>query len=133
MDDERTQLIVGAAIVREGTLLSARRVGPPELAGRWELPGGKVEPGEEPEAALVREVREELGCDVRIVERIPGEWPLPAGRIMWVWATELVAGEPSADSAHDEVRWLSAEELESVAWLDADLPLLPVLRPYLAS
>jgi 8-oxo-dGTP diphosphatase len=102
------------------------------LAGRWELPGGKVEPMEEPEAALVREVREELGCGIRLAERVPGDWPLPAGRVMHVWIAELVDGEPCPDADHDQVRWLVADELESVPWLDADLPLLPVLRPYLA-
>jgi 8-oxo-dGTP diphosphatase len=131
MEADRSPLIVGAAIVRDGRLLSARRTGPPDLAGRWELPGGKVEAGEEPEAALVREVREELACVIRIVARVPGQWPLPADRIMRVWLAELVDGEPTADAAHDELRWLTAGELGSVPWLDADLPLLPVLRPYL--
>ena len=100
---------------------------------KWEFPGGKVEPKEKPEAALVREVREELGCDVRIVQRVPGEWPLPYSRVMWVWIAELVGGQPRADSAHDEIRWLTADELDSVPWLEADLPLLPVLQPYLAN
>ena len=132
MDTEPSPVIVGAAIVRDGRLLSARRTGPPALTGRWELPGGKVELGEEPEAALVREVREELGCGIRIVRGVPGEWPLPAGRVMRVWVAELVDGEPTADAAHDDLRWLTASELESVPWLDADLPLLPALRSYLA-
>ena len=54
--------VVGAAIVRDGRVLAARRTTPPEPAGRWELPGGKVEPGETAAAALVREIGEELGC-----------------------------------------------------------------------
>ena len=58
--------VVGAAIVRDGRVLAARRTAPPEAAGRWELPGGKVESGETPDAALVREVAEELGCTVAV-------------------------------------------------------------------
>ena len=57
-------LVVGAAVVRHGRVLATRRTHPPEAAGRWELPGGKVEPGEGPADAVVREVREELGCEV---------------------------------------------------------------------
>lgn len=63
---------MGAAIVREGRVLAARRTAPPETAGRWELPGGKVEPGETPEEALVREVAEELGCGIRVAGWLPG-------------------------------------------------------------
>lgn len=66
-------VVVGAALFDDGgRLLAARRSAPPELAGRWELPGGKVEPGERPDAALVRELREELGVDAETVERVPG-------------------------------------------------------------
>ena len=61
------RVVVGAAIVRDGRVLACRRTSPVEAAGRWELPGGKVEPGETPEAALVREVREELGVGVAII------------------------------------------------------------------
>ncbi|MET9965659.1 NUDIX domain-containing protein, partial [Streptomyces sp. NPDC006356] len=59
----KQRIVVGAALLAGGRLLAARRSAPEELAGRWELPGGKVEPGEAPEAALVRELREELGVD----------------------------------------------------------------------
>lgn len=69
-------MVVGAAVLNDGRLLAARRSAPPDLAGRWELPGGKIEPGETPEHALVRELREELGVEAEPVARIPGEWPL---------------------------------------------------------
>ena len=60
------QTVVGAAIIRDGRVLAARRTAPPEAAGRWELPGGKVEPGEHRDGALVREIREELGVTVAV-------------------------------------------------------------------
>ena len=56
-------VVVAAAIVRDGRVLAARRTQPANVAGRWELPGGKVDPGETPEQALVRELREELGIE----------------------------------------------------------------------
>ena len=70
------RIVVGAAIVHDGRLLAARRSAPADLAGGWELPGGKVEPGESEADALVRECREELGVAVVVGERVPGEWPL---------------------------------------------------------
>ncbi len=69
-------LVVGAALVRQQTLLAARRTTPPEAAGRWELPGGKVEAGESPDDALVREIAEELGCRVRVEWWLEGEAPI---------------------------------------------------------
>ena len=73
---ETRQVVVGAAIVRDGRVLACRRTAPLEVAGRWELPGGKVEPGEAPEAALVREVREELGCDIAVTAWLADETPI---------------------------------------------------------
>jgi 8-oxo-dGTP diphosphatase len=60
------RVVVGAAILRHGRVLAARRTAPAELACGWELPGGKVEPGETAEEAVVREIREELGCEVSV-------------------------------------------------------------------
>jgi 8-oxo-dGTP diphosphatase len=67
------RVVVAGAVYDQGRLLAARRSAPPELAGRWELPGGKLEPGESGEQALVRELREELGVETEPLERIPGE------------------------------------------------------------
>ena len=69
-------IVVAAAIERDGRYLAARRTRPTDVAGLWEFPGGKVEPGETEEEALVREIREELGVEIAVGERIPGEWPL---------------------------------------------------------
>ncbi|MBX9396758.1 (deoxy)nucleoside triphosphate pyrophosphohydrolase [Streptomyces sp. TRM72054] len=116
-------VVVGAALLDGGRLLAARRSAPPELAGRWELPGGKVEPGEAPEAALVRELREELGVETEAVRRVPGEWPLRSPYVLQVWTARLLAGspEPKALQDHDELRWLTAGTLWGVEWLEQDV------------
>ncbi|MFE6824476.1 (deoxy)nucleoside triphosphate pyrophosphohydrolase [Streptomyces sp. NPDC057690] len=117
-------VVVGAALLDAGRLLAARRSAPPELAGRWELPGGKVERGEAPEAALVRELREELGVEAETVERVPGEWPLRPPYALQVWTARLRPGsaapEPLQD--HDALRWLTPAEIWDVDWLDQDVP-----------
>lgn len=89
------RVVVGGALCHEGRLLAARRSAPPELAGRWELPGGKAEPGESVPEALVRELREELGVEAEPLERIPGEWPLRPGLVLHVWTARLLSGVPA--------------------------------------
>ncbi|MFI6011827.1 (deoxy)nucleoside triphosphate pyrophosphohydrolase [Streptomyces sp. NPDC051243] len=118
------RIVVGAALLDRGRLLAARRSAPEELAGRWELPGGKVEPGEAPEAALVRELREELGVDAEVLERVPGQWPLKPPYVLQVWTARLLPAtpEPKPLQDHDALRWLSPGELWDVDWLDQDVP-----------
>jgi 8-oxo-dGTP diphosphatase len=123
-------LVVGAAVVRHGQVLAARRTYPPQARGRWELPGGKVEAGEDPAAALVREVREELGCEVRVTGRLAGTQPIGDGYALTVLPAELVSGEP-APHEHDALRWLGPDELDEVPWLPADVPFLTELREVL--
>lgn len=120
-------LVVGAAVVRDGRVLAARRTAPPETAGRWEFPGGKVEAGETPEAALVRELREELGCTVVVEEWLAGEVPIGERHLLRVAVVRLVEGEP-VPVEHDRVRWLTPDELDAVDWLEPDRPFLPALR-----
>ncbi|MER6417156.1 (deoxy)nucleoside triphosphate pyrophosphohydrolase [Streptomyces sp. NPDC001137] len=117
-------VVVGAALFDGDRLLAARRSAPPELAGRWELPGGKVEPGETPEAALARELHEELGVDADPVARVPGEWPLKPPYVLQVWTARLRPGSPDPKPLqdHDELRWLTRDELWDVPWLDQDIP-----------
>ncbi|MDQ0599184.1 8-oxo-dGTP diphosphatase [Streptomyces canus] len=116
-------VVVGAALLDADHLLAARRSAPPELAGRWELPGGKVEPGETPQAALARELREELGVEVEVGERIPGEWPLRSPYVLQVWTAKLFPASPDPKPLqdHDDLRWLTREHLWDVPWLDQDV------------
>lgn len=124
-------VVVGAAIVRDGRLLAARRSAPAHLAGRWELPGGKVEPGETEHEAAVRECREELGVDVTPLRRLPGEPALRPGLVLHAWVCRLVRGDPLPLEDHDALRWLGPDELTDVDWLDPDRPLLGPIREVL--
>lgn len=125
------RVVVGAAIVWRGRLLAAQRSAPPELAGGWELPGGKVDPGEREEDALVRECREELDVDVRLTGRLEGEWPVPPSAVLRVWTASLTRGMPRP-LEHAALRWLAPDDLYDVPWLEADYPLIPHLRAALS-
>ena len=116
-----TKLVVGAAIISEGRLLAAQRSAPPDLAGLWEFPGGKVEPGESPEGALVRECDEELGVRVE-VGTLLGEVPVPVG-VLQVYRASLLVGVPVARE-HAALRWLGPGELFAVPWIPVDLELV---------
>jgi 8-oxo-dGTP diphosphatase len=115
--------VVGAAIVRDGRVLAARRTTPPEAAGRWEFPGGKVESDETPDAALVREIAEELGCTIQVEAWLPGAVAIGARHTLTVALARIVAGEP-VPHEHDAVRWLGPDELGDVDWLEPDRPFL---------
>jgi 8-oxo-dGTP diphosphatase len=132
------QQIVGGAIVdslqQPRRLLAARRTSPPQFAGMWEFPGGKVEPGEGDEAALVRELREELGVQVRLGQELigpdPRGWPLNAKAVMRVWLAELTDGFPEPLQDHDDVRWMQLEnvpDLLALPWIPADYPIVQAL------
>ncbi|MEI2733221.1 MAG: (deoxy)nucleoside triphosphate pyrophosphohydrolase [Dermatophilaceae bacterium] len=131
--DAPNRLVVGAALVdrleRPSRVLAARRVSPPEHAGGWELPGGKVEPGELPREALVRELAEELGVTIVVGDPVLGpgpdsSWPLGRGLRMLVWLAEVRDGIPAPGPDHDAVRWLTAEDRYAVSWLPGDLPVV---------
>ena len=122
------QLVVGVALLHAGRLLAARRSYPADTAGRWELPGGKVDPGESPEEALVREVEEELGCRIAVTGWLAPETTIRDGLVLRVATAGLVDREPLPRvGEHDAIRWLRPDELGLVDWLDADRPFVHAL------
>ncbi len=125
------KVVVGAAVLRDGRLLACRRTTPAESAGRWELPGGKVEDGETPDAALVRELGEELGVDVTVTGWLAGSAPIRDTHELRV-ATCTVAVWTPYPVDHDRLRWLGADQLDDVDWLEPDRPFLTELREVLA-
>ena len=125
------QVVVAAAILDGQRLLAAQRAEPPALAGGWELPGGKVEPGERPEEALVRECAEELGVVIELLARVPGEFRIGAATTLLVWTARVVSGTPTPQADHLAVRWLHPVEWYDVAWLDGDLPVIAAVRDVL--
>ncbi len=98
----------------------------------WELPGGKIEPGESLAAALHRELAEELGVTARLGAELPGPlpdgmWRLSERHVMRVWFAQVDDGQPVPLEAHDELRWLRRDELYDVDWLPADYPIVAAL------
>ncbi|MFN4001618.1 (deoxy)nucleoside triphosphate pyrophosphohydrolase [Microcella sp.] len=134
IDDERGTMkkhitVVGAVIVRDGLIYCARRGLGGALPGMWEFPGGKVEKDESFAEALIREIDEELGCEISVLE------PLETTTHEYVFAVitlatflcELVAGEPQSNE-HVEERWLPVEALDTLEWAPADIPAVEKLR-----
>ncbi|HET8969415.1 MAG TPA: (deoxy)nucleoside triphosphate pyrophosphohydrolase, partial [Candidatus Nanopelagicales bacterium] len=106
--------VVGAAIVRDGQVLAARRTAPPEAAGRWELPGGKVEPGETPEAALIRELDEELGISTKAACLAPLTFASHSYEsfhlLMPLFVCRKWQGMPQARE-HSALKWVRPQQL----------------------
>ncbi|MEU4559788.1 (deoxy)nucleoside triphosphate pyrophosphohydrolase [Actinoplanes sp. NPDC023936] len=122
------RVIVAAVIITDGRVLACQRSAPPEAAGKWEFPGGKVEPGETEEAALARECVEELGVRVKVGDRVGPDVPLAHGRaVLRVYAAALLDGDVPEALEHTSMRWLTVDQLNSVPWLPADKPIVAEL------
>lgn len=121
------RIVVAAAIIDGDRVLAARRALPAAVAGQWEFPGGKVEPGESDADALVREIREELGVEIA-VGAVLGESEIQPGVTLRLRRAELLTGDLEARFDHDDVRWFHDTELDSVPWLASDGALIAVVR-----
>lgn len=133
-DQASLQVIVGAAIISGGQVLACARSTPPEMAGMWEFPGGKVEHGETEVEALVRECEEELGVLIAVDGRVGEDVVLSHGRaVLKVYLARIADERVPYPHEHAELRWLDADEVEGVPWLPADAPIVTALRPLLSS
>ena len=118
-----------AAIIRRGDKVFATQRGYGEWKDWWEFPGGKMEAGETPEEALVREIREELSAEISVDEFLTTvEYDYPKFHLtMHCYLCSLV-GDALHLNDHEAARWLTKEELDSVAWLPADVLVVRGLR-----
>lgn len=120
---------VVAAVIRGGDRIFATARGYGEYKGWWEFPGGKIEAGETPEEALVREIREELDTEIRVgalIDTIEYDYPTFHLSMDCFWA-EVVTGQLVLKEAED-ARWLTKEALRSVPWLPADASLIEKIK-----
>ncbi|MFG0217117.1 (deoxy)nucleoside triphosphate pyrophosphohydrolase [Brevibacillus porteri] len=121
--------VVGAVITNEeGKILCALRSQQMSLPGMWEFPGGKIEQGETQEETLVREIREELECDIEVGEFITDdvyEYPTVAVRLITYFA-KVISGTP-VPKEHEKLEWVGKEDLMKLEWAPADLPTISKL------
>lgn len=120
---------VVAAVIRDGERVFATQRGYGEFKDGWEFPGGKIEPGETPEEALVREIREELDTEIsvgKLIDRIEYDYPTFHLNMDCFWC-EILSGDPVLKEAED-AKWLTKETLDSVDWLPADITLIEQIR-----
>lgn len=124
----KTIKVVAAVIcdnIKEKNKIFATARGYGELKGGWEFPGGKVEPGETPQQALVREIMEELDTEIKVgewIDTIEFDYPTFHLSMDCFWA-EVVSGNLILKE-HEAAKWLTREELNSVEWLPADVALI---------
>lgn len=113
------QIVVAGALIDGASLLVAQRKRPPELAGLWELPGGKVSPGESDKTALARELREELGVHVTVGTKLGADVRISATTTLRAYLVTQTGGTLHPND-HRALRWITADELDSLPWVPAD-------------
>ena len=124
MRNPRTIQVAAAVIIRNGEVFATQR-GYGEWKGWWEFPGGKIEPGECPQEALKREIREELDADITVGDLLDTvEWDYPTFHLTMHCYVCTLESESLNLNEHSDSAWLTKETLESVKWLPADLVLL---------
>ena len=132
--ESRKRIEVVAAVIRRGDRIFATQRGYGDWKDWWEFPGGKMEPGETPQAALEREIREELDAEIRVGELLKTvEWDYPAFHLTLHCYWCAPASDELRLLEHEAARWLSAADLASVRWLPADEQLLPLISQTILS
>ncbi|MGW5055095.1 (deoxy)nucleoside triphosphate pyrophosphohydrolase [Actinokineospora sp. NPDC004072] len=125
------RVVVGTAVLRDGQVLAQQRAYPPEAAGLWEFPGGRVEPGESDADAVRRECREELGIEVLPNGTVGPDVVLADDLVLRLYTAHAPHGTPRPND-HQALAWLTEHTLDTVPWLPADRVLIPALRARLA-
>ena len=123
---------VVAAVIRDGNRIFATQRGYGDFKGDWEFPGGKVNDGEYPKDALVREIREELDTEIVVgdlIETVEYDYPTFHLSMDCFWA-EVISGSLRLKE-HSAAKWLTAKELYSVKWLPADIELIEKIKIYI--
>ncbi|WP_206922780.1 (deoxy)nucleoside triphosphate pyrophosphohydrolase [Alicyclobacillus suci] len=125
----KTVRVVAAIIINDKQeVLCALRSQAMSLPGLWEFPGGKIEPEETPQAALVREIAEELGCNIEVanlVAEVTHQYPNIIVNLS-TYHARIVRGKPIAKE-HEKLVWMPLNELKSLAWAPADIPTVEIL------
>ncbi len=121
--------VVGAVITRDQFVMCAQRGHDGRLPGLWEFPGGKIEQGETKTDALVREIKEELGCSIEVGREVTTTTHLyEFGEVtLTTFYCELVAGTPTL-TEHVAIKWLRPSELDTISWAPADIPTIVQIR-----
>ena len=123
---------VVAAVIRQGGKIFATQRGYGDFKDWWEFPGGKMETGESPREALIREIREELDAVVEVGDLLRTvEYDYPAFHLTLHCFWCSLVGDALHLNEHEAARWLSADELDSVRWLPADEELMPLIANFL--
>ena len=120
---------VVAAVIRSGDKIFATQRGYGDFKDGWEFPGGKIEEGETPQQALIREIREELNTDIEVgelIETVEYDYPTFHLSMDCFWCT--LVSEKLELLEHEAAKWLAKEELDSVDWLPADKGLVETIR-----
>lgn len=121
----KTLQVTCAMIVHKGKVLAAQRSSKMDLPGKWEFPGGKVEPNEDPKSCLVREIQEELNMEIDIFEELPpATHAYPTKTIRLIPFCASWKGGEIRLLEHEQIRWLEKNELLSLDWAPADLPIV---------